>query len=61
MPAAMLDQVPPFVALSTLTGMILTLGAMPAMPCPLFIAAAMMPATCVPWPWSSLGSVSLLT
>ena len=34
-------------------GRILTPGAMPAMPVPLFVCAAIVPVTWVPWPLSS--------
>ncbi|MNY09227.1 hypothetical protein D3C86_1421330 [compost metagenome] len=44
-------------AASTLMGMILASGAMPATPCPLLAAAAATPAQWVPWPWSSLTSL----
>ncbi|MNT35986.1 hypothetical protein D3C72_1720410 [compost metagenome] len=40
-----------------LMGMILQLGAAPTTPMEL-ATAAMVPATCVPWPWSSIGSES---
>lgn len=45
----------------TRTGMIMALGAAPAMPTPLSVTAAAMPATCVPWPFWSMGSSSLAT
>ena len=38
---------------STLSGMIATSGATPATPRLLFVLCAMVPATWVPWPWSS--------
>jgi hypothetical protein len=37
-----------------------TFQATPATPTPLFPTAPIVPATCVPWPWSSNGSASLL-
>src|ERR687886_738754 len=39
--------------LRTFTGMIGDETATPLTPTPLFVEAAAMPATCVPWPWSS--------
>ncbi|MNY00133.1 hypothetical protein D3C86_1326160 [compost metagenome] len=45
---------------STLMARILVLGATPTTPLPLLARAAMVPATWVPWPWSSMGSLSLL-
>ncbi len=42
----------------TLTGITTTPGATPDTPRPLPDAAAMIPATCVPWPSSSVGSRS---
>ena len=41
------------VASSTRTGRIFAAGATPATPMPLLVAAAAMPATCVPWPFRS--------
>ncbi len=41
-------------ASNALTGMIWAAGATPAMPLPLLARAAMIPATWVPWPLSSL-------
>src|SRR4051794_2943576 len=38
--------------------MILTVQLMPATPTPLLPAAPIVPATCVPWPWSSVGLLS---
>ena len=38
--------------------MILTVQLMPASPTPLLPAAPIVPATCVPWPWSSVGLLS---
>ena len=48
MPSATSDEEPLPDASSTRIGMILTPGAAPAMPNPLFACAAMMPATWVP-------------
>ena len=42
-------------ASSTRTGMIFAPGAVPATPMPLLVSAAMIPATCVPCPFSSRG------
>ena len=39
----------------TRTGKIMASGAVPATPIPLSVAAAAMPAVCVPWPFSSCG------
>jgi hypothetical protein len=47
--------------LITLTGRILHCQQTPDSPAVLLPAAAMMLAAIVPWPWSSLASVSLLT
>jgi len=44
---------------STLIGMIETPNATPATPSLLFVDCAIVPATCVPWPWSST-ALSLL-
>jgi hypothetical protein len=48
MPAAMSSNEPPSSS-STLTGSTRASGATPAMPVPLPVAAAAIPATCVPW------------
>src|SRR5215831_366456 len=53
MPLAMPDTEPEPRAESTLIGMILAWKATPATPMPLCVDCAMVPATCVPWPWSS--------
>ena len=53
MPSATSEEEPLPDASSTRTGMILAPGAAPATPTPLFAWAAMMPATCVPWPAGS--------
>lgn len=53
MPAASSVEVPARDASSTLTGMIFASGAIPEPPMPLLARAAMIPATCVPWPSSS--------
>ena len=45
-------------ASSTLRGTTLASGAMPAMPCRCCACAAIVPATCVPWPFSSAGFAS---
>ncbi len=42
----------------TLTGMIFTLKATPAMPALLLVSCPMVPLTCVPWPSRSSGAVS---
>ena len=52
MPSATAPVVPAPFASSTLTVMIFAFGATPTTPRPL-AAAAMMPATCVPWPLPS--------
>jgi hypothetical protein len=49
-PCATPNQVPEPPASSTFTGMILHDQQTPAMPAPLFVFAAMMPETNVPWP-----------
>jgi hypothetical protein len=54
MPRASSDELPTRLASSTLTDMIFTPGAMPLPPTPLAPVAATMPATCVPWPSSSV-------
>ena len=41
----------------TLTGMIEAPGAIPATPMPLFVRATIVPATCVPWPATSVTTV----
>jgi hypothetical protein len=61
MPLAMSASTPVPSAPSTLTGMTLAFHATPATPPPLPVAAPTTPATAVPWPSSSLGSVSPLT
>jgi hypothetical protein len=61
MPWAMSASVPSPSAFSTLTGMILVFHATPATPMPLSVAAPTTPATCVPWPSSSMGTVSSAT
>jgi hypothetical protein len=61
MPAAMSSSLAAPFRSSTLTGMIRPRQAPPATPCPLFVTAAAMPATIVPWPKSSSGVASLLT
>ena len=43
---------------SARSGSILTCGATPTTPTPLSPAAAIVPATCVPWPWSSWATLS---
>ena len=48
-------------SLRALSGMIRTLGAIPTTPMPLLLTAPIVPATCVPWPSSSSGRLSLLT
>src|SRR5919198_6501725 len=53
--------VPEPCALRNLTGMIRTFQFTPATPTPLLPAAPIVPATCVPWPWSSIGLLSPLT
>ena len=57
MPAATASVVPLPLSARTLTGMIETgrVPATPATPMALSVAAAMMPATCVPWPSPSDG------
>jgi hypothetical protein len=46
------------VPVNALTGMIFAFHATPAMPRALLPTAAMVPATCVPWPTGSVGSLS---
>ena len=46
------------VAMLGAIGMIVAPGATPATPSPLFVACAIVPATCVPWPCSSSGVAS---
>ena len=46
---------------STLSGMIVTSGATPATPSLLLVDCAIVPATCVPWPWSSSALALLAT
>ena len=58
-PSRMSAQLPDPVSPRTLTGMSCTLGAMPAMPTPLFAWATMVPAVCEPCPWTSVTSVVL--
>ena len=41
--------------------MILTFQLTPTTPMPLSPTAAIVPELCVPWPWSSKGSLSLLS
>lgn len=48
----------PPLSLATRSAMIFAFGATPATPSPLLTEAAMMPATCVPWPSLSIGSSS---
>lgn len=53
MPSATSDMDPKPCRLSTFTGMSEAQGARPATPFPLWVACAIVPATCVPCPWSS--------
>ena len=61
MPSAMPATEPEPRAESTLIGMILAWNATPATPMPLWVDCAMVPATCVPWPWSSAALALSLT
>ncbi len=61
MASAMSAEVPLPKWLSTFTGISVASKATPATPSPLFVAWAMVPATCVPWPWSSLACSSSFT
>ncbi len=58
---ATLASVPLPLLLSTRSGMTAQLGHMPAPPVALFVSAAALPATCVPWPLPSSGAVSAET
>ncbi len=42
-------------------GMSVAQNARPAAPTPLFVVWAMVPATCVPWPWSSAAAAESST
>ena len=60
--AAVRSEVSPVpFAFMILTGMMRSDQLMPAMPIPSLALAAMIPATHVPWPLSSAGTLSLLT
>src|SRR5690348_16020230 len=56
MPSATFAVVPQPCLLSTFTGMSVAQYARPATPFPLFVVCAIVPAMCVPWPWSSQAS-----
>ena len=60
-PSAIVESKPSPVLSSTFTGRIRAVQATPAMPTPLLVSAAAIPATIVPWPLSSAALVSLLT
>src|SRR3972149_2969008 len=55
-PWATSEEVPVPVESSTFTDSSVTPQATPATPSPLLLRAPIIPATIVPWPWSSLGS-----
>jgi hypothetical protein len=61
MPSAIPETEPEPRAESTLMGMILAWNATPATPMALLVDWAIVPATCVPWPWSSVASGVLFT
>ena len=56
MPSATLATLPKPCFESTLMGISVAQYARPAAPTPLFVVCAIVPATCVPWPWSSAAS-----
>ena len=61
MPSATSKKVPSPSWSSTLTGMMAQPKASPAIPVPLFVASAIVEATCVPWYSSSFGWASPFT
>ena len=61
MPSATSKKLPSPSASSTFTGMIAQPNASPATPMPLFVASAIVEATCVPWYSSSFAWSSPLT